>query len=243
VKRSAKLAASISIITLVLVACGSRVVPLSQGLFQGNGLPSVGPSVGPTASSGPITGPGSGPVTGPSAAATLPPGIVNAACHAKTAPSQGVTATSIKLGLVAALTGPLPGQFDSAVEATDSFFRAVNDAGGICGRKIQLLIRDDNGNGQTDKDVATKLVVEDKIFAFVGSVSAPDDSGIAQVSKQYKVPDIGFPLSWARAENPYAYGAPGQLQRLTIGLNANGSGYLNKLHNVKQVAIFWFMES
>ena len=242
-KASTKIVTSISVIAFVLVACGSRVVPLSQGLIQGNGLPSVGPSVGPGASGGPSTGPTTGPVTGPVGVPTVAPGIVNAACHAKTAPAQGVTATSIKLGLVAALTGPLPGQFDSAVEATDSFFRAVNDAGGICGRKITLLIRDDNGNGQTDKDVATKLVTEDKIFAFVGSVSAPDDSGIAQVSKQYKVPDIGFPLSWARAENAYAYGAPGQLQRETIGLNANGSGYLNKLHGVKQVAIFWLKES
>src|SRR5207248_9723099 len=119
-----------------------------------------------------------GPGANPTASATVPPGIVDAACKAKSSPDQGVTPTEIKLGLVAALTGPLPGQFDSAVEATDSFFRAINDAGGICGRKITLLIRDDNGNGQTDKDVATKLVTEDKIFAFVGSVSAPDDSGI-----------------------------------------------------------------
>ena len=242
VKPTAKIAASVSVIALVLVACGSRVVPLSQGqLLPGQ---TVVPTVGPSGTLGPSTGPSvGGPAAGPSAAATVPPGIVNAACKAKSSPAPGVTATTIKLGLVAALTGPLPGQFDSAVEASDSFFHAVNDAGGICGRKVQLLIRDDNGNGQTDKEVATKLVTEDHIFAFVGSVSAPDDSGIAQVSKQYKVPDIGFPLSWARAENPYAYGAPGQLQRKTIGLNANGSGYLDKLHNIKQIAIFWLKES
>jgi ABC-type branched-subunit amino acid transport system substrate-binding protein len=168
---------------------------------------------------------------------------VNAACHAKSSPDTGVTPTSITLGLVAAITGPLPGQFNSGVEATDTFFRAVNDAGGICGRKVNLIIKDDNGNGQTDKQVAQQLVVENHIFAFVGSVSAPDDTGIASVSEQYKVPDIGFPLSWKRAENPYAYGVPGQLQRKTIGINASGSGYLNALYHVKQVAIFWLDES
>ena len=36
---------------------------------------------------------------------------MNAACKAKSSPAPGVTATTIKLGLVAALTGPLPGQF------------------------------------------------------------------------------------------------------------------------------------
>jgi ABC-type branched-subunit amino acid transport system substrate-binding protein len=241
VKPSIKVVASISILVAVLVACGSRVVPLSQGTGLQGTL--VNPSVGPSTSVAPTVGSTFGPGAGPSIASSIPPGIVNAACHATKASDVGITATTIKLGLVAALTGPLPGQFDSAVEATDTFFRAVNDAGGICGRKVQLLIRDDNGNGQTDKEVATKLVVEDKIFAFVGSVSAPDDSGIAQVSKQYHVPDIGFPLSWARAENPYAYGAPGQLQRTTIGANANGSGYFNKLFGIKQVAVFWLKES
>ncbi|MGZ4240564.1 MAG: ABC transporter substrate-binding protein [Actinomycetota bacterium] len=239
-KPSIKLVASISTLTLVLVACGSRVVPLSQ--FS-QGPIAQGPGAGPQVSTGPSVGPSSGPGAGPSAAASVPLGIVNAACHATKASDVGITPTTIKLGLVAALTGPLPGQFDSSVEATDTFFRAVNDAGGICGRKVQLIIRDDNGNGQTDKEVATKLVTEDKIFAFVGSVSAPDDSGIAQVSKQYKVPDIGFALSWARAENPYAYGVPGQLQRETIGINANGSGYLNKLNGIKQIAVFWLKES
>ncbi len=243
-KPTAKIAASISVIALVLVGCGSRVVPLSQGQFQGGVGPSTGPSVaGPAGSVGPSTGPSTGPTVGPSGVPTVAPGIVNAACHAKTSPGTGVTKDTIKLGLVAALTGPLPGQFNSAVEATDSYFRAVNDAGGICGRQIKLIIKDDNGNGQTDKQVAQQLVVEDHIFAFVGGVSAPDDTGIAAVSEQYKVPDIGFPLSWKRAQNPYAYGVPGQLQRKTIGINANGSAYFDKLYGVKQVAIFWLREA
>jgi len=244
VKPSAKVASFIALIALVAVGCGSRVVPLSQGQIPGvNG--SIGPSVGPSGSIGPSLGPSvaGGPSSGPSVGASVPPGIVKPNCHATKSSDTGVSPTTIKLGLVAALTGPLPGQFNSAVEATDSFFRAVNDAGGICGRKIQLFIRDDNGNGQTDKQVAQQLADENHIFSFVGSVSAPDDTGVATVSEAEKIPDIGFPLSWKRAQNPYAYGVPGQLQRKTIGINANGSGYLDKLYGIKQVAIFWLREA
>jgi branched-chain amino acid transport system substrate-binding protein len=229
-------------IAIVLVACGSRVVPLSQGQVPGGSLAPVPGQTLPGGSVVPTVGGSQGPQAS-AAPSSIPGNVVNPACHATKASDTGVTPTTIKLGLVASLTGPLPGQFDSAVEATDTYFRAVNAAGGICGRQVQLLIRDDNGNGNTDKQVAEKLAKEDKIFSFVGSVSAPDDSGIAQVSKSLKIPDIGFPLSWARAENPYAYGAPGQLQRETIGLNANGSGYLNRINGIKQVAIFWLKES
>jgi ABC-type branched-subunit amino acid transport system substrate-binding protein len=141
------------------------------------------------------------------------------------------------------MTGPLPGQFDPAWQATDSYFRMVNDLGGICGRKVQLIIRDDGENGPQDYQVAQQEATQDKIFAFVGSVSAPDDSGIGKISGQYHIPDIGFPLTISRTENPYTYGAPGQLQKNLIGWGGNGSAYLNAKYGVKQVAMFWVDES
>lgn len=225
----------------VLAACGPRVDPLSVGDTTGGPL---GPgAVNPTAA------PGEQATQGPQGVATAgpagpggPQGAILPNCSGG-ATDTGVTGSTIKLGLIATLTGAISGQFDSAVQAVDSYFRAVNDAGGICGRKIELLIRDDNGNGANNLTIAKKMVEEQKIFAFVGSTSAPDDSGIAKVSKKYRVPDIGFPLTWERAENPYAYGVPGQLQRRTIGEGASGSMYLNRVNGIKQVAIFWMKES
>src|SRR5207247_8749049 len=74
VKPTVKIAASVSVIALVLVACGSRVVPLSQGqLLPGQ---TVVPTVGPSGTLGPSTGPSvGGPAAGPSAAAAVPPGL------------------------------------------------------------------------------------------------------------------------------------------------------------------------
>lgn len=245
--RAARVAASVALACLVLTSCGSRVVPLSQGQ---NGLSTDGNGAGGQAQpsgGGPIQSGTAAPTTGGSSGAAPgssggPERTVQDNCRGG-ATDIGVTAKTIKLGLIASLTGPLPGQFDSAVEATDSYVRLLNDQGGICGRKIDLIIRDDHGDGGTDLAVARKLAEEDKVFAFVGSVSAPDDSGIAKVSKEKKIPDIGFPLSWERAENPYTYGAPGQLQRRTIGEGASGSMYLNRVNGIKQIAIFWLKES
>jgi len=253
--RRARTAALIVATCLVLASCGSRVVPLSSGGgIAGSGISGdsgqgatvpiaqsslpAGTSGNGNASGDPIVLPGTGG-NGNGGGAPLP-GLAN--CHGG-ASDVGVTATTVKLGLVASLTGPLPGQFNSEVEAVDAYVRLLNDNGGICGRKFQLIIRDDNGDGKTDLAVATKLATEDKVFAFLGSASAPDDSGIAAVSKKYKIPDIGFPLSWARTESPYTYGVPGQIQRKLIGRGANGMPYLNKKFGVKQVALFWLRES
>jgi ABC-type branched-subunit amino acid transport system substrate-binding protein len=243
VSRHARIPALIALVALALVACGSRVEPLPQaGGFIG------GPSTGPTQPSGvtdlvPTTGPTGITSTGPGTvlpSTTASPILPN--CRGG-ATDTGVTSKTIKLGLIASLNGPLQGQFDSAVEAVDSHFRMINEAGGICGRSIQLVVRDDSGDGATNLRVAEQLATEEKVFAFVGSHSAPDDSGIAKTSAKYKIPDIGFPLTWERAENPYSYGVPGQLQRETIGIGASGSKYLNKVNGITQMAIFWLRES
>ena len=116
------------------------------------------------------------------------------------------------------------------------------------GRSDRLVLRrrhprDDNGNGQTDLEVASSLADDDKVFAFVGSVSAPDDTGIGTVSRKEKIPDIGFPLTFNHSESPYTYGVPGQLQRRIIGSGADASDWLNAKHNIKQIAMFWLDES
>jgi len=240
-----RITALVAVMTAVLTACGSRVVPLSQGGLNPAGVP-TGASTLPAGLDAATADPGTlAGAAGTATRASRPgagPGSAAAQCHGG-ATDTGVTAKTVKIGMIASLTGPLPGQFNSAVEAVDSHVRMINDAGGICGRKFELLIKDDNGSGATNQAVATKLATEDKVFAFVGSVSAPDDSGIARISKKHKIPDIGFPLTWERTESPYTYGVPGQVMRRYISTHTSGTDYLNKKFGIKQAALFWLKES
>jgi substrate-binding family protein len=237
--RPARLLALVFALSLLGAGCGSRVVPL-EGTFAGNqpGVPQpTGTATGPGATLSPGVTPGS-PAPGESPITV--PGDPD--CHGG-ATDKGVSANKVKVGLVASKTGPLPGQFDSDVEAVDAFFKMVNAAGGVCGRLFELYVRDDQGNGTRNEDVSRELAEEVGVFAFVGSASAPDDRGIAKVSREHKMPDIGFPLTYERSESPYTYGVPGQLHRSTIGLGATGSNYLNHQHGIKQMAILWVGES
>lgn len=243
--RTVRITALVAVLTAALTACGSRVVPLSQGIYDPAGVP-TGVSTPAGDPSAAATGPTITDTSGPAARSTTGAGPTPTAAAAMCkggATDAGVTAKTVKIGMIASLTGPLPGQFNSAVEAVDSHVRMINDAGGICGRKFELIIKDDNGNAATNQAVATRLATEDKVFAFVGSVSAPDDSGIARVSKKYKIPDIGFPLTWERTESPYTYGVPGQVMRKHISTHTSGTHYLGKKFGIKQAAFFWLKES
>ena len=197
--RAFRTAAFVSLLVLVAAACGSRVVPLEQvGLGQngqpianptaaGSLAPSLGPSGAPTAG---VADPGLGSLPG-----------ANPDCRGG-ATDKGVTASEIKVGLVAAKTGSFPGQFDPNIEAVDAYFKMINAAGGICHRQLKLFIRDDGGNRSNDETRALELAKEVGVFAFVGSISAPDsDGGVSKVAKDFKMPDIGFPLSYERSES------------------------------------------
>jgi branched-chain amino acid transport system substrate-binding protein len=234
----------------LLAACGSRVVPLDiqaggPGVGTGTGAAGTGTAgtgtagTGTAGTAGTGTGSGTGTATGSGTGA-----LVN--CHAPSAPTdKGVTKDTIKLGLIAAKGGSFRGQFDANIEAVDAYFKMINaEEGGICGRKIQLTIRDDGGDAGRDYTAAKELADDVGIFAFVGSISAPDsDTGISRVSKDEKIPDIGFPLTYERSESDYTYGVPGQLQKKLNGEGSSGQRYLIQTLGIKQVAVFWVGES
>lgn len=239
--RAFRIAAIVTLMVLVAVACGSRVVPLEVGALGPGGEPLVNPTATTTGIAPTIAPTGIG--TGPSGADN-PVSQVNKTCVPGDKPTDtGVTEDTIKIAAIVSRGGSLPGQFIAAEQAVDTYFRMINAAGGICRRRVQLLIYDDNGNGGQNLAWANRAATEDKVFAFVGSVSAPDDSGIGKVSREHKIPDIGFPLTYTRTESPYTFGVPGQLQRRLIGDGASGSLYLNKQLGVKQIAIFWLEDS
>jgi eukaryotic-like serine/threonine-protein kinase len=87
--------------------------------------------------------------------------------------AQGITADKILLGTSTAMTGANQELGHNMVMGMQACFKSVNEAGGIKGRQIELIVKDDGyepaqalGNMQT-------LFEEDKIFAVVGNVGTP----------------------------------------------------------------------
>ena len=97
----------------------------------------------------------------------------------------GVTADTITIGVIADLTGVVPGLFKAAPDAVKAFAAMVNEQGGINGRELVVKEYDtgtnDNGNREAYEEAC------DEVFASVGSESAFDSGGLQAIT------DCGFP--------------------------------------------------
>lgn len=81
---------------------------------------------------------------------------------------------TIKIGFFAPITGPAAADGASAKNAVELGLKEVNDAGGIKGKKVELIIYDDRLNPQEAVAIANKLIEKDKVVGVAsGSYSGP----------------------------------------------------------------------
>ena len=81
---------------------------------------------------------------------------------------------TIKIGFFAPITGPAAADGASAKHAVELGVKEVNDAGGIRGKKVELIVYDDRLNPQEAVAIANKLIEKDKVVGVVsGAYSGP----------------------------------------------------------------------
>jgi ABC-type branched-subunit amino acid transport system substrate-binding protein len=131
-----------------------------------------------------------------------------------TASDKGVTPTSISVGNVSGLTGVLLNNFNQGPEAVQALFSAVNAAGGICGRKLNLIVEDDGQDSTKDaSDIADEIP---RVIAFAGSTSDADNGGVNEMAAA-KVPDLGPAISANRGQSPMFWAPTGATQYIQNG--------------------------
>jgi len=98
---------------------------------------------------------------------------------AQAASDPGVTATSIKLGITVPMTGIASPGYNKIPGAMKAYFDYVNDNGGVNGRKITLVIKDDQYIPTTAVAKANELILKDKVFALVGTLGTASTKAIS----------------------------------------------------------------
>jgi len=89
-------------------------------------------------------------------------------------PKPGGAQDTIKIGFFAPITGPAAVDGTSAKNAVELGLKEVNDAGGIRGKKVELIVYDDRLKAEEAVAIANKLIEKDKVVGVVsGSYSGP----------------------------------------------------------------------
>jgi ABC-type branched-subunit amino acid transport system substrate-binding protein len=138
--------------------------------------------------------------------ATLGIGVMAPAASAS---APGVTATTITIGATVPLTGPAAPGYDEIAPAMDAVFNWVNAHGGVFGRKIKYIYLDDQYNPAETATLTRKLVLQDNIFADVGSLGTPTQAAVQAFLNSEQVPQLFIESGcncWSNPKYPDSFG-------------------------------------
>lgn len=101
----------------------------------------------------------------------------------------GVSDTEIKIGQFVPLSGPLS-FFSVWAKTQNAYFSMLNDRGGVNGRKINLMSRDDQGLPPKTVEVVRRLVEQDEVLAIFSGVGTAQNFAVRAYLNQRKVPQL-----------------------------------------------------
>ncbi|MEP6872912.1 MAG: ABC transporter substrate-binding protein [Burkholderiales bacterium] len=138
---------------------------------------------------------------GIAAAATLCAGTA----HAAKTYSTGASDTEIRIGNTVPYSGPL--SVYGVIGRTEAaYFKKLNDAGGINGRKVTFISYDDAYSPPKALEQVRKLVESDEVLAVFGMVGSPSNAAVMKYMNQKKVPQLFTASGAAKFSDPQ--GAP-----------------------------------
>ena len=154
--------------------------------------------------------------------ATVMAAVALAGVAAAQKDTRGVTKSEIVLGMHTDLSGPAATYGVSSSNAVKMRFDEVNEAGGIHGRKIRLVVEDTQYQVPRAVQAGAKLINRDRIFAMVAGLGTPMNNALFKDQFDAGVPNL-FPLSAARSMyEPFHklkfYGAASYVDQVRAGI-------------------------
>jgi len=114
---------------------------------------------------------------------------------------SGVTATTllsgcgkkadsneIVIGEYGALTGPIASFGQSTHKGITLAIDEANAAGGVLGKKIRLVVEDDQGKPEEALTAVTKLISKDRVVALLGEFASSNSLAAAPFAQQSRIP-------------------------------------------------------
>ncbi|WP_054569759.1 MULTISPECIES: ABC transporter substrate-binding protein [unclassified Frankia] len=118
--------------------------------------------------------------------------------------TPGIDGTKIKIGLVYPDTGLLSTAFRDARSGAEARIRAANEAGGVNGRTVEYVLRDDHSDAASNDKAVRDLVGNEKVFGLMETTAVA--SGGAQYLSKESIPTTGIAAErvWSENKNMFA---------------------------------------
>jgi len=99
-------------------------------------------------------------------------------------------AAPIKIGALFAVTGPAAFLGEPERNSAKMVVDEINKAGGVKGRKLELVIYDTTGDATKAVQLATKLIKDDKVVAIIGPSTTGETMAVIPVAEKEQIPLI-----------------------------------------------------
>src|SRR5580693_10458867 len=116
-------------------------------------------------------------------------GAVGAASFSFPMPALAQT-ESIKIGCLAAITGPASAPTQGFNRGVNFAVDAINSAGGVKGRKIELVMRDTQGDPTKAVNATQEMISQIKVHAIWGLLNSGEALATTPIMARAKMPDL-----------------------------------------------------
>lgn len=103
----------------------------------------------------------------------------------------GDSEDTLRIGAVLSLTGKFAPSAKYVEEGYKYWAKTVNDAGGIDGKQVEVIIRDDKSDPATAANLARSLIDREEVSFILGPYGSGSTDSMAAVVEQLKVPMLG----------------------------------------------------
>jgi len=101
-----------------------------------------------------------------------------------------VAAPPIKIGALFSITGPPSFLGEPERNSAQMVVDEINKAGGIKGRKIELVVYDTQGDATKAVQAASRLIKDDKVVAIIGPSTTGDTMAVIPIVEKAQIPMV-----------------------------------------------------
>jgi branched-chain amino acid transport system substrate-binding protein len=147
------------------------------------------------------------------AAAALGLALAAAPAFAQKSYGPGASDTEIKIGNTIPYSGPASA-YGTIGKVEAAYFKMLNEAGGINGRKINYISLDDGYSPPKTVEMVRRLVEQDEVLFLVSTLGTPTNNAVLRYVNQRKVPHLFLATGASKWNDPKNF-------PWTMGFNPN----------------------